>query len=57
VHVTKKNEEDAMDFLKERPTDKPFCLTVAFFATHAEDQDPDEPWKPQNESMLLYKTL
>lgn len=54
VHVTKKNEEDAMDFLKERPRDKPFCLTVAFFATHAEDQDPDEPWKPQNESMLLY---
>jgi arylsulfatase len=54
IHVTKKNEQDAIEFLKGRPKDKPFCLTVAFFATHAEDQDPDNPWKPQPESMHLY---
>lgn len=54
VHVTKMNEEDAIDFLKQRPRQKPFCLTVAFFATHAEDHDPNNPWKPQNESMHLY---
>lgn len=54
VHVTKKNEKDAIDFLKGRPRKKPFCLTVAFFATHAEDHDPSYPWKPQPQSMNLY---
>ena len=37
IHVTKKNERDALDFLHERPKDQPFCLTLAFFATHAEE--------------------
>ena len=54
MHVTKKNELDSIDFLRTRPMDKPFCLTVAFFAPHAEDQDPEFPWKPQPESMHLY---
>ncbi len=40
IHVTKKNENDALEFLRDRPTDKPFCLTLAFFATHAEDRQP-----------------
>ncbi len=30
IHVTQKNENDALVFLRQRPTDKPFCLTVAF---------------------------
>jgi arylsulfatase A-like enzyme len=30
VHVTQRNENDAMEFLRQRPKDKPFCLTVAF---------------------------
>lgn len=54
VHVTKKNELDSIEFLRTRPMDKPFCLTVAFYAPHAEDQDPEFPWKPQPESMHLY---
>ena len=53
VHVTQRNEEDALEFLKERPKDKPFCLTVAFFATHAEDSNPKQ-YLPQPESMKLY---
>lgn len=53
VHVTKKNEGDALHFLRERPRDKPFCLTVAFFATHAEDANPQQ-YLPQPESMALY---
>jgi arylsulfatase len=53
VHVTQRNEEDALEFLKKRPTDKPFCLTVAFFATHAEDANPEQ-YLPQPESMKLY---
>lgn len=56
IHVTQKNENDALEFLKTRPTDKPFCLTVSFFATHAEDQNPLQ-FLPQPQSMELYKDI
>ncbi len=56
IHVTQKNENDAMEFLKTRPTDKPFVLTVAFFATHAEDQNPLQ-FLPQPKSMSLYQDV
>ncbi len=56
THVTKKNENDAMEFLENRPQDKPFVLTLAFFATHAEDQNPKQ-FLPQPESMSLYKDI
>jgi len=53
IHITQKNEKDAMEFLTKRPKDKPFCLTVAFFATHAEDRNPKQ-FLPQPQSMKLY---
>jgi arylsulfatase A-like enzyme len=56
IHVTRKNEDDALEFLKERPKDKPFCLTLAFFATHAEDGNPKQ-FLPQPESMKLYEDV
>ncbi len=56
VHVTQRNEEDALDFLRRRPKDRPFVLTVAFFATHAEDSHPDQ-FLPQPQSMELYRDL
>lgn len=56
IHVTQKNENDALEFLRKRPKDKPFCLTVAFFATHAEDSSPLQ-FLPQPESMKLYKDI
>jgi arylsulfatase len=56
IHVTQKNERDALDFLKSRPKDKPFCLTLAFFATHAEDPNPKQ-YLPQPESMALYNDV
>ncbi len=54
IHVTRKNERDAVDFLRTRPADKPFCLTVAFFAPHAEDGNKAQ-YLPQPESMQLYR--
>ncbi len=54
IHVTKKNEQDALDFLRERPADKPFCLTLAFIATHAEDRNPRH-YLPQPASLALYR--
>ena len=56
IHVTQKNENDALEFLKTKPKDKPFCLTVAFFATHAEDKNPLQ-FLPQPESMKLYNDV
>jgi arylsulfatase len=53
IHVTQKNEEDALDFLRTRPKEKPFCLTVAFFAAHAEDRNPAQ-FLPQPASTSLY---
>lgn len=56
IHVTQKNDNDALEFLKTRPKDKPFCLTLAFFATHAEDGNPKQ-FLPQPESMALYQDV
>jgi len=56
IHVTQKNENDALAFLRQRPAGKPFCLTVAFFATHAEDQNPKQ-YLPQPGSLPLYRDV
>jgi arylsulfatase len=56
IHVTQKNENDSLEFLRTRPQDKPFCLTLAFFATHAEDGNPLQ-YLPQPQSMELYKDI
>jgi arylsulfatase len=53
IHVTRKNERDALAFLRTRPQGKPFCLTLSFFATHAEDENPEQ-YLPQPESQALY---
>lgn len=56
IHVTKKNQIDALEFLESKPSDKPFLLTVAFFATHAVDGNPKQ-YLPQPESMEFYKNI
>ena len=56
IHVTVKNEKDALEFLKSKPSSKPFSLTVSFFATHAEDSNPRQ-FLPQPESMSLYSAV
>ena len=56
IHVTQQNQSDALEFLTSRPREKPFCLTLAFFAAHAEDQNPQQ-YLPQPESMSLYEDV
>lgn len=56
IHVTQKNENDALEFLRTRPDGKPFCLTLAFFAPHAEDNNPLQ-YSPQPSSMSLYQDV
>jgi len=54
MHVTEKNEKDGLRFLQNRPREKPFSLTVSFFATHALDGNPEQ-YIPMNSSMPLYE--
>lgn len=50
IHVTERNARDAVGFLEERPKDKPFALQVSFFATHAQDNHPDQyRYQPSSE--------
>jgi len=56
VHVTRQNESDALEFLRTRPTDRPFMLTLSFFATHAEDRHPKQ-YLYQPESEALYRDV
>ncbi len=54
IHVTERNEVDALDFLRQRPKDKPFLLSLSFFATHAQDNHPDQ-YRYQPESEKYYQ--
>jgi arylsulfatase A-like enzyme len=56
IHVTAKNERDALYFLKNRPKDKPFLLSVGFFAPHAEDEHPDQ-YRYQSSSETYYRDV
>jgi arylsulfatase len=55
-HVTERNQLDAIQTLKDRPRDKPFQMTVAFFAPHADDDSPEQ-FFPQETSMSKYQNL
>ena len=54
IHVTEQNTRDALDFLQTRPRDKPFLLSVGFFAPHAEDAA-KEQYLPQDWSEAAYR--
>lgn len=54
VHVTELNRRDSLEFLNSRPVDRPFLLSVSFFAPHAEDGHPDQ-YRPQAWSEEAYK--
>lgn len=54
IHITEKNTLDSIDFLHERPRDKPFLLSVSYFAPHAEDRAPEQ-YLPQDWSEEYYR--
>lgn len=56
IHVTDRNADDAIAFLRNRPKDKPFNLSVSFFSPHAQDNHPDQyRYKPSSE--VYYKNI
>ena len=56
VHVTEKNARDSVEFLRARPRNRPFLLSVGFFAPHAEDRA-KEQYLPQEWSAALYEGI
>ncbi|MFR9672018.1 MAG: sulfatase-like hydrolase/transferase, partial [Rikenellaceae bacterium] len=56
IHVTQHNINGAMKFLDEAPKDRPFVLSVGFFAPHAQDKHPDQ-YRPQLSSMGYYQNV
>ena len=56
-HVTDLNREDALRYLREiRPPDQNFFLTVAFYATHAQEaMPPERQFEHQNYTSHLYE--
>ncbi len=51
--------DDAIEFLQDRPLNKPFAMTVAFYPPKAvgESKEPGEQWKPKNETKKLYENI
>ncbi len=42
VHLTRYTGYQAQQFIKNSPTDKPFCLSLSFSAPHAHDNAPEQ---------------
>lgn len=56
IHVTERNARDALRFLEQRPRDRPFQLSVSFFAPHAEDSAAQQ-YLPQAWSAEFYRDV
>jgi arylsulfatase len=56
IHVTERNARDSIEFLRERPDDRPFLLSVSYFAPHAEDRA-EEQYLPQDWSAKYYENV
>ena len=56
IHITERNARDSIEFLRERPADRPFLLSVSYFAPHAEDLA-QEQYLPQDWSAQYYEDV
>jgi arylsulfatase A-like enzyme len=56
-HATDLIGEAAAEFVKRSPTDRPFCLTVAFNAAHAVDGDLENHFPPPPTERDLYADI
>lgn len=57
IHAADRAQEDAIAFLRERPTDQPFALTVAFYPPKpvGSGSKPGAQWSPKDNFYELYK--
>lgn len=58
-HEADINADNAIAFLRENPEGKPFCLSVSFNSTHAEDADKTDhyPWPPSADGLYLKQQM
>lgn len=56
VHASDRAADEAIRFLRERPGDRPFALTVAFYPPKpvGADREPGGQWMPTNQSYAIY---
>ncbi|MEZ4775174.1 MAG: sulfatase [Bacteroidia bacterium] len=58
VHLTQYTGYKAQEFLKQVPTDKPFCLTLCFSAPHAHDPAPEQYfWQEKSDTRYADITI
>jgi len=55
-HLTHLHGDMAIDFLRQRPRNQPFCLSISFWAPHAEDDSPQQYFYPE-ECKDLYQDI
>jgi len=58
-HEADINADNAIEFIETNPKGKPFCLSVSFNSTHAEDGDKIDhyPWPPSAAGLYLRKQM
>lgn len=58
-HITDKTTQKSIDFLRGRPKDKPFAVTVAFYPPKAQgrSEEPGGQWSPKKETRAIYENM
>jgi arylsulfatase A-like enzyme len=58
-HAADFSKNHTLSFLRERPPDKPFALTVAFYPPKAvgERREPGAQWSPSDEARALFQNV
>jgi arylsulfatase A-like enzyme len=58
VHLTRYTAQQAIDFIQDAPSDKPFMLSLSFSAPHAHDPAPLQYfWSPEYDTMYQNITI
>jgi arylsulfatase A-like enzyme len=58
VHLTRFTGHKALDFIRNAPSDKPFCLSLSFSAPHAHDNAPDQYfWQEKSNTRYAQETI
>lgn len=57
IHVTDHTRNETIKFLRERPKDKPFAATIAFYPPKGIDDKNFDNFKPKPSSMGLYENV
>lgn len=58
VHLTRYTGFQAQEFIKDAPSDKPFCLSLSFSAPHAHDNAPEQYiWQKKSDELYSDITI